>query len=723
VIRRAALISVLASAMLVPAGAGVASTATAASGIRPVTHGTAAAARAYAAVQVGVDQISPQVPRDATTPIKITGTLVNTGNAPLSALRVRLHFSARPFTSRADMNLYLSGQGSYDPSFNTLAQVPQVDAGGRAAFEVVTTAADLKMSRFGVYPLTVEIIDSLEQQVAVTRTFMTYAPKGERLPRVRLSMALPVIDQPHRADDGTFMDDGLRAALGQNGRLARLLRIAQQPHKGVTWFIDPALLEDVQRVGRPYTIKNGDDVESRPAEPAAATWLNGLRTALAESSVVATPYADPDVAALVHNGLDDVTGQALQRSGQVTAALLGRSVGATINWPYGGLIDRDALDELAVGGVRTLLLNGAAMPTVTPPENTPDGTPGAAQDAQGAAAAQDEVTPDAATTIDSVAGRLTVLLADPTLSSLVDAATASGGGAAAARQRFVAETAMIAAEDPEKTRTVVAAPRRRWDPDPKAVQDLLATAGSLPWLRQTTLDAIKPPKRPAPRTDLVYGAQHRRAELNRAYLGQVRELADKAELVPIVTETEARPFQGALLRLGSSAWRGRGRQARAYVEQVRQAVTAQINRISITGRGQPRLLAGANGNVGISVQNKLAHRVELRIDVKSHDPQRLIIDTYRREISIEPGNTTTIQVPMRAPNGGDTPVTVQLTTRSGVPYGDPVVLTVSATGYTQIAAVIVGGAITVMLAAVALRVLRIRRMRRRGAAERREGTR
>jgi hypothetical protein len=58
-----------------------------------------------------------------------------------------------------------------------------------------------------------------------------------------------------------------------------------------------------------------------------------------------------------------------------------------------------------------------------------------------------------------------------------------------------------------------------------------------------------------------------------------------------------------------------------------------------------------------------------------------------------------------------------------VPYGDPVVLTVSATGYTQIAAVIVGGAITVMLAAVALRVLRIRRMRRRGAAERREGTR
>jgi hypothetical protein len=53
-----------------------------------------------------------------------------------------------------------------------------------------------------------------------------------------------------------------------------------------------------------------------------------------------------------------------------------------------------------------------------------------------------------------------------------------------------------------------------------------------------------------------------------------------------------------------------------------------------------------------------------------------------------------------------------------------VVLTVSATGYTGIAAVIVGGALTVMLAAVVLRILRIRSSRKkRGAGGRREGTR
>src|SRR5690606_16548023 len=119
------------------------------------------------------------------------------------------------------------GQGAYDPSFNTFTPIPRVDPGGKASFEVTTTAAELKMSRFGVYPLTVEIIDAVEQQVAVTRTFLTYAPKGEKVPRTRLALAMPIIDQPRRADDGTFLDDGLRASL-DNGRLNRLLRIAQQ---------------------------------------------------------------------------------------------------------------------------------------------------------------------------------------------------------------------------------------------------------------------------------------------------------------------------------------------------------------------------------------------------------------------------------------------------------------------------------------------------------------
>src|SRR5690606_25797644 len=139
---------------------------------------------------------------------------------------------------------------------------------------------------------------------------------------------------------------------------------------------------------------------------------------------------------------------------QVAGTLLGRTVPATTNWPYGGVLDRDALDELAVSGVRTLLLSGNALPPESPTATTPD----------------------AAATIDTVAGRLTVLLADPTLSALVDA-TAQGGNPGALR-RFIAETAMIAAEDPKRTRSVVAAPRRRWDPDPKAVQELLEVAGS-----------------------------------------------------------------------------------------------------------------------------------------------------------------------------------------------------------------------------------------------------
>ena len=73
---------------------------------------------------------------------------------------------------------------------------------------------------------------------------------------------------------------------------------------------------------------------------------------------------------------------------------------------------------------------------------------------------------------------------------------------------------------------------------------------------------------------------------------------------------------------------------------------------------------------------------------------------------------------MSARSGGEAKVRVQLTTVDGIPYGAATDLTVQATGYTGIALVIVGGALTVMLAALIMRVLR-RRPRRGGSQKER----
>ena len=86
-IRRAALIVALASAMLVPVEASFASTAYAAAGTGTSGIAAPSGTAARATVQVTVDQITPRVPRQPGTQIKIAGTVTNTGNTALAALR------------------------------------------------------------------------------------------------------------------------------------------------------------------------------------------------------------------------------------------------------------------------------------------------------------------------------------------------------------------------------------------------------------------------------------------------------------------------------------------------------------------------------------------------------------------------------------------------------------------------------------------------------------
>lgn len=672
--------------------------------------GTAQAATAPEPVRLTLDRFSPEVPREPTTQVTVAGTLTNPGNVALSYVRVRVRFSAQPLRSRTDMAAYLTGPAAYDPRYRSVQTIPQLAAGGKAPFEFTVTPAELGITAFGVYPLTVELVDSYERQLAVQRTFLTYAPKGQRPPRTTLALALPLLDQPHRIEDTVFADESLSRALTPEGRLGRLLEVAEAGHEGVTWFVDPALLDDVRRFGESHAVRSlaenaGRDRKAtetttrKPGDPAATAWLEALRTALADDPVVALPYADPDVTALVHQGLDDMTGLAIDRGKSLIPTLLGKEAPATTHWPAGGAIDADGLDELASGGVTRLLLSASAMPP-TPPVT---------------------FTPDAAATAQSVFGPVEVLLADPVLGQLLSTAATAPGAAVPARQRFLAETAMIAMERPEANRNVVVAPVRRWDPDPDFVNGLLTSVAKAPWVRHTTLDAVKPKKAkntpggPVTRSGPVYTDQHRDAELSRDYLAQVRDLHHKVRLTAQVTGTQA--FDTAVLRLASTAWRGKGEEAGHRVARVDAAVAGRMREISIAGEDQPRNLAGENGVVPISIQNRLDTAVSVRLEVTPDDPSRIEIGDYGRDRAIEigGGQTQLVSVPMTM-RGGESTVTVRLLTADGRPYGDPVRLTVHTTGYTGIALFIVGGALAVMLAAVAMRILRRRVRKPAGAA-------
>ncbi|GGO25196.1 hypothetical protein GCM10010116_50590 [Microbispora rosea subsp. aerata] len=710
-IRKAALLTLLTALLASPAG--MAGTAVAAAPGR--------VAVAAPADPLFVSEITPEVVRDASAPVKVAGTVSGT---PGSYVRIAVRYSRdRPFASRAEMAAYLAEQGYVTTNWSTRVQATPVDQSGKLPFEFTVTPAELGMPRPGVYPFEIEVTDSATgQRLGIERTFLTYAPKGEQIPKVKLAVALPIVDRPHRADDGTFMDDDLSASL-TSGRLASLLQTVQDTGAGVTWFVDPALLDDVRVLSSgPRSVRG----TRKNADAAAGQWLNGLRSALTDKTVLATPYADPDVTALVHNGLDKQAAASVQRGAALASELLGRQIPGTTAWPAGGKIDRDAVDELAMSGVTSVLLSGDALPPRP-----------AAQDATQTGqttSAPGQITPDGAARLDTVADDpLTALLADPTLSELLGGDVSAPGAAMLARQRFLAETAMIAFEQQTQrtqqggqlgrtgqtaaaktaSRTVIAAPGSHlWTPDPAFVSGLLQAASAAPWLRMTTLDSVKPGRAGVPRGDLTYTDRDRQAELSRSYLATVRRLERKANAVATVTAEHTDVFHTAILRLASASWRGDAKRATAFAAQVQKAIDDRMDDVSVLDT--PRAVAGSNGQVPVSVANNLDKDIQVKIRVTSASKSRLAIDT-RDGVYVTPttrilaGRSQLVNVPVIIRDArGDASISVQLLTDGDEKYGSAVRVVVRATGYTGIALVIVGAAVVIMLAAVVMRILRRR---------------
>lgn len=700
-IRKATLLAALSAALLAPLVA--------------ATPDTAAAKASRQGISLSIASITPDVPDSQTDVIKFTGTLRNDTGAPLSGLRVRLRYTGQKFTDRALMAAYATDPNPATlpgkASFSSAMDIPLLAAGAQARWEFTATPVQLEYRSFGVYPIAVDVAQNgiPATQVTPQRTYLTYAPPTvPKVPRNKLAIALPVIDQPHRATDvnpspdakgaALFVDDKLSQAITGKGRLADIARIAQVAPSEATWFIEPSLLDDLSMMTKNYQVKAKDSVTAKPANTEAGQWLTTMRTALADAPVVAVPYADPDIAALAHKGLDDQTNRAIQLGGQKARALLGRNdVKTTVNWPAAGVLDADALDLLSVSDdkVNKVLLNSTNLPPQPPVT----------------------FTPDAASTIDSVNGPVTALVADPELSRLFEPTGPTS--VLLSTQRFIAETAMISAEPGQtQPRSLVIAPSRRWDPNPALVSALMKTADRLPWLRLTPLDSIKPGKASVPRAGLTYTEQDRKEELSAKYLTPVKDLAAKAQLTSLITKARTpSSFDAAVLRATSSAWRNSTRMGRAVTKLVDSAVVERIDRVQITGTGPDRLrtLAGTNGVVPISVKNSLGTDIALYIDVRSNDPDLLQVDYSQQEpMTINAGQSGMVQVEMKATPGtsGDATVTVQLRTADNKAYGKPQRLTIRTTGYTGIASVIVGAALTVMLAAVVLRVLRRRSERK-----------
>ena len=767
----------LVPALLSPTGLTAAAAATdvaapAAAAGTPSPRGAAAPDPADPAgpVSVEVTDLLPRAPASPEEPLQVTGVVVNRGTEPVEDLEVRLAVGA-VLRSRSALALAEEDRRPAVPRGPEASLgLDRLAPGSSTSFDLRMPVGALGLTRLGVYPLQVVAAGRLgagrrSTEVGVASTFVPWFPTGPPAPS-RLAFLWPLVDEPARAPDDAFLDAALPASLapsspgGDAGRLAALLEAARTGAPGacdpepaappgtapgesdevdpapcrrdpvpLTFAVDPALVEAVAALAGEHAVRTDDGARPAPPSADAARWLTELRDAVAGAppapgrpalpggDLLALPYADPDVVAVSRqrSGLSDDVEQLRLLGRRVAADLVGVEPTDDLVWPSAGRLSSGALDAVLGGGARAVVLDEQALP---PLRFDLPRTPGARTELSSASA-----------------GRVTGLVVDDGLSRLLAASPEepTWQGARLAEQRWLAETAILAAERPGESRTFVVAPPRRGSVVPEVAAAALHDAGRLPWLCPVPLSDVVDGTERCPRTppvddaepvseergDLAPAEGEQRngtgaetGELPAAYLEEVAEVRARGNQLTdevlvagsdAAAEVKAR-FLRARGRAESSAWRGDPAGGRQMLTLLRDDVDAYRAQVRLDTSGEVVFTADT-GVIDVSITNALDQPVTLAVQLNDPIEARLTsTDTELRTIG--PSAVVPVRLRVEARTGGQFVVRATLLDRAGQPFGEPEELIVRSTGFGRLALAITGIGAGVLLVAAGVRIVR-----------------
>jgi hypothetical protein len=664
-------------------------------------------------VSVAITSVSPDYATPG-KPVTVSGTLTNISDAAITGLSIHLRSSPSFFESRQELQEYADGNIQFDqqlpgpgrPLTKPLAPHQTV------SWSITLPGNQLPMTNYGVYPLAAEV-DSPDQQLAVSRTFLPFWPGKKALGdpvRQDVAWIWPLIDQP--TCPGMVSAD-LVSGFGSGGRLAGLLDAgaANAGRAHLTWVIDPALLASAEKMGKSYEAASTGSCRgsSQHASRAAGAWLDRLKSATALQPVIVTPYDDANIAALTHYGLNadldsafsegrDVAGQALGRD--FTTAAGGTAASANrIAWPADGSANRMDLATLAASdGISTVVLDSLTMPP----------------------AQQQNYTPAAQTrTPDGQRSGMTVLLSDDTITKLIGSANSPSDSQAtkfSVEQRYLAETAMIAAERPGVARSIVIAPPRLWNPPAGLASDLLQETVRAPWLRPVSLGDLAAVKHPAGEVSRQAPPETvGSAELGRSLVNQVRELDQQVQLLKSIQVAKAPGLDRGMFAIESSAWANGGQAGQvALAQEISANLNKQENRlkIQVTQREQ---LTGKTGTVPVYISNRGDYAVTVRLQA---DPGSGITIPHQPRAQLVPaGQQVMVKLSVTATGVGSTALTLRLLTPSGIPIpGTTASVTIQATHYGTLAIVIIAAVLGAFMISSGVRTFRRRGRRLQDSA-------
>jgi hypothetical protein len=680
-----------------------------------------AAARVGAQPQTVVLAITGMTPRQAGpgSTIMLTGTLRNASQQQLSQLAVLLS-SAAPVGSVAQMAADVSDPGALAGTPVTGASwqtTGPLKPGAAVSWSIHVKAKALGMTKFGVYPLVVQAQSAQTQStltdlpLATAATYLPYTPakKGpyhSSIPaRTKISWVWPLIDKPLTAPGQSACHvpqaQALAESLGSSGRLSQLIAVgANGSRTAITWSIDPALLADVKAL-----------TACRSSQPkwaaAASSWLSRLRQLSSAQPVFFGPYGDPDVAALisaghasdVRNAFKDgrsIADKILKGGGTATGRPAGQGQTGSIAWPADGIPGDSAgyavLENLASDGIQTLLLDSSYLPA--------------------------EHATVLRTPVNGIYMKL--LLANGSLTRLLETGGSTKDSAFATAQEFLAATAVLAKQDPGQP--IVVAPPQRWAPAPRLAADLLAVTGSASWLSPVSLASLTSGKTIPVLTQLPSQRSH--PMINAKVARVLRRVDDAIAKLELLRATKDPNDYLPMLAAESSAWQGTPKIALGALRALEVRIRRQLSQGVQIESEQRFTLGGLKGSVPVSVDNTLNYAVAVRLLVDYSQSSGISITvspggvvSRNGLVTIGPHNVVTVRLRVQATQVGATTVKLSLGNRLKNPLpGSPAQqMTIQATQVGVLGVIIFAVALGIFLIATAARAAR--RGRQAPAAE------
>ena len=681
-------------------------------------YGMAAApiASAASAVSMSLTTMTPSIATSSSAELNLAGELTIPAGASHDDVIVQLAYTA--VNHRSEMGEG-PDTGNDEQELNTVQYELGSISSGSYPWKLKTSIASMGLTPGYVYALDVQAWSD-GGFLGALRTYLPYKiGSGDAVGTTQLSVLAPVtapspLDGYQESISGApyneLTENTLAESMGATGSLYQLLAAGAQLPKGtVSWVVDPDLLSTAQQIQEGYVVaaSSTSSDEIGPDASNAGGWLKEAKTVLGStnSELWQLPSTDPDIGSLSQAStaqaeqiLSDDAQQAV--TGTTVKSVTGRGAEGLLAWPADGQVSS-----------ATLTLADSFSPAAVVVDS----------DSIGLSVPNEEYTP---TGRASANGKNNLVVADDGLDAIMSGDSADSTYDAAgsessilAEQRLLAQTALIAMEQPNLTRTIMLTLPRTTGVAAQDMGELKVLSGAT-WIKSAGLSTLISQ---SPDSSASIGTPSRSSattatDLSTAQLNTALSLESQLQLYQsILTRPDADSttagFADAVLRTVSTGWRGDSAGWTAFESVVSNRLASQTGQVYLIPKSD-LTLSGTSGSIPFTVHNNLSQPVKLGLD-----------------ITTDPGGLTVTQIPVRDFSPGSTTVEVKVSTKvaantytvtaflvngSGTHYGTAKTdgtqsLHVTVTSIGFVALLLFAGSAALLVFAVGLRIYRGRK--------------